>query len=165
MHAEPRVTEPLREDSARASSPMVHVGMSHERHCGLRPPTPKPRHGARLRVMTPLLLTTLMLVQTVTILRPGRATWSTTTRHQSRRPLRWLEDVESPETRSWVEAENRVTFAYLEQIPERERIRRRLTELWTIRNTAPPSRRAAAISSSRIRDWQKPVGALHAAAR
>jgi uncharacterized membrane protein len=45
-------------------------------------------------------------------------------------PYRWLEDVDSPETRSWVEAENRVTFAYLEQIPERERIRRRLTELW-----------------------------------
>jgi prolyl oligopeptidase len=45
-------------------------------------------------------------------------------------PYRWLEDVDSPETRSWVEAENRVTFAYLEQIPERERIRARLTQLW-----------------------------------
>jgi prolyl oligopeptidase len=45
-------------------------------------------------------------------------------------PYRWLEDVDSPETRGWVEAENRVTFAYLERIPERERIRRRLTELW-----------------------------------
>jgi len=45
-------------------------------------------------------------------------------------PYRWLEDVDSPETRAWVEAENRITFAYLEQIPERERIRRRLTELW-----------------------------------
>ena len=45
-------------------------------------------------------------------------------------PYRWLEDVDSPETRGWVEAENRVTFGYLEQIPERERIHRRLTELW-----------------------------------
>ena len=45
-------------------------------------------------------------------------------------PYRWLEDVDSAETHAWVEAENRVTFAYLEQIPERERIRRRLTELW-----------------------------------
>ena len=45
-------------------------------------------------------------------------------------PYRWLEDVDAPETRSWVEAENRVTFGYLERIPERERIRRRLTELW-----------------------------------
>jgi prolyl oligopeptidase len=45
-------------------------------------------------------------------------------------PYRWLEDVDSPETRAWVEAENRVTFAYLDQIPERERIRVRLTQLW-----------------------------------
>ena len=45
-------------------------------------------------------------------------------------PYRWLEDVDSPETHAWVEAENRVTFAYLEQIPERERIRKRLTALW-----------------------------------
>ncbi|HEV2672054.1 MAG TPA: prolyl oligopeptidase family serine peptidase [Gemmatimonadales bacterium] len=45
-------------------------------------------------------------------------------------PYRWLEDVDSPETRNWVEAENRVTFAYLDQIPERARIRARLTQLW-----------------------------------
>src|SRR5438034_5853875 len=45
-------------------------------------------------------------------------------------PYRWLEDVDSPETQGWVEAQNRVTFGYLEQIPERERIRRRLTQLW-----------------------------------
>src|SRR5919204_2963837 len=45
-------------------------------------------------------------------------------------PYRWLEDVDSAETRAWVEAQNRVTFAYLDQIPERERIKRRLTELW-----------------------------------
>jgi len=43
-------------------------------------------------------------------------------------PYRWLEDVDSPETHSWVEAQNRVTFGYLAQIPERERIRRRLTD-------------------------------------
>ena len=53
-------------------------------------------------------------------------------------PYRWLEDVDSPETRSWVEAQNRVTFAYLEQIPERERIRRRLTELWDYPKYGPP---------------------------
>jgi prolyl oligopeptidase len=45
-------------------------------------------------------------------------------------PYRWLEDVDAPETRSWVEAENRLSFAYLEAIPERSRIKRRLTELW-----------------------------------
>ncbi|HEV8304626.1 MAG TPA: prolyl oligopeptidase family serine peptidase [Gemmatimonadales bacterium] len=45
-------------------------------------------------------------------------------------PYRWLEDVDSPETRAWVEAQNRVTFAYLEQIPERAALQRRLTALW-----------------------------------
>jgi prolyl oligopeptidase len=45
-------------------------------------------------------------------------------------PYRWLEDPDSPETREWIEAQNRLTFGYLEQIPERHRIRERLTELW-----------------------------------
>ena len=45
-------------------------------------------------------------------------------------PYRWLEDTEAPETKAWVEAQNRITFAYLEQIPQREAIRTRLTKLW-----------------------------------
>jgi len=47
-------------------------------------------------------------------------------------PYRWLEeDVrESSEVAAWVEAQNKVTFAYLESIPERDRIRQRLTTLW-----------------------------------
>lgn len=45
-------------------------------------------------------------------------------------PYRWLENADSPETRKWIEAENKITFAYLEQIPAREKIRRRLTKLW-----------------------------------
>jgi prolyl oligopeptidase len=45
-------------------------------------------------------------------------------------PYRWLEDPDSPESREWIEAQNRLTFGFLETIPERERIHRRLTELW-----------------------------------
>ena len=47
-------------------------------------------------------------------------------------PYRWLEeDVRnSKEVADWVAAENKVTFSYLEAIPEREKIRRRLTEIW-----------------------------------
>jgi prolyl oligopeptidase len=73
----------------------------------------------------------LMLTQTLTY-PPTRRSDVVDDYHGTRvaDPYRWLEDVDSPETRNWVEAENRVTFAYLEQIPERERIRRRLTELW-----------------------------------
>jgi prolyl oligopeptidase len=47
-------------------------------------------------------------------------------------PYRWLEqDVrESDAVREWVEAQNEVTFAYLESLPAREGIEKRLTELW-----------------------------------
>ncbi len=45
-------------------------------------------------------------------------------------PYRWLEDTDSADTRAWVEAENKVTFGYLEQIPYRKAIRERLTKLW-----------------------------------
>lgn len=45
-------------------------------------------------------------------------------------PYRWLEDADSAETKAWVEAENALTSEYLRQIPGRERILGRLTELW-----------------------------------
>jgi prolyl oligopeptidase len=56
-------------------------------------------------------------------------------------PYRWLEqDVrESDDVTQWVAAENRVTFAYLDAIPERESIRRRLTELWNFEKYQPPA--------------------------
>ena len=37
-------------------------------------------------------------------------------------PYRWLEDADSPDTRAWIDAENAITFGYLEQLPERARI-------------------------------------------
>jgi len=55
-------------------------------------------------------------------------------------PYRWLEtDVRrSEEVAAWVAAQNKVTFAWLDAIPEREGVRRRLTELWNYeRYTAP----------------------------
>jgi prolyl oligopeptidase len=45
-------------------------------------------------------------------------------------PYRWLEDPDSEETKTWIEAENKVTFAYLSEIPAREKIKQRLTKLW-----------------------------------
>jgi prolyl oligopeptidase len=45
-------------------------------------------------------------------------------------PYRWLEDPDSPKTKAWVEAQNAVTFGFLEQIPARQRLQKRLTELW-----------------------------------
>src|SRR5215212_2167369 len=45
-------------------------------------------------------------------------------------PYRWLEDPDSPESRAWIDAENKITFDFLKTIPAREKIRNRLTELW-----------------------------------
>ena len=45
-------------------------------------------------------------------------------------PYRWLEDVDSPETIAWVKDQNEVTFGYLDRIPGRDRLRKRLTSLW-----------------------------------
>ncbi|MEH1809759.1 prolyl oligopeptidase family serine peptidase [Nostoc sp.] len=45
-------------------------------------------------------------------------------------PYRWLEDPDSEETRTWIEAQNQVTFGYLNEIPAREKIKQRLTKLW-----------------------------------
>ena len=38
-------------------------------------------------------------------------------------PYRWLEDTDAPDTREWIAAENEITFAYLNSIPEREWIK------------------------------------------
>ncbi|AUT01199.1 S9 family peptidase [Nostoc sp. CENA543] len=45
-------------------------------------------------------------------------------------PYRWLEDPDSEATKSWVEAQNQITFAYLEKITARDQIKQRLTKLW-----------------------------------
>ncbi len=54
--------------------------------------------------------------------------------------FRPLEDPDSPATRAWIEAENRETTAFLESIPQRTAIKRRLTELWDFEKYAPPER-------------------------
>src|SRR6266513_1270339 len=53
-------------------------------------------------------------------------------------PYRWLEDDNSPETKAWVEAENKVTFAYLQSIPELPTLRARLTKLWNYERYGVP---------------------------
>jgi prolyl oligopeptidase len=49
---------------------------------------------------------------------------------QVRDPYRWLEDLDSAETRAWIEAQNRLTTSFFDGIPARVRIRERLTRLW-----------------------------------
>ncbi len=53
-------------------------------------------------------------------------------------PYRWLEDDLSAETKNWVEAENKVTFQYLDQIPMREKLNNQLKELWNYEKISAP---------------------------
>ncbi len=53
-------------------------------------------------------------------------------------PYRWLEDDNSEETASWVKAQNEVTFAFLNQIPFRDVIRKRLAEMWNYEKYTAP---------------------------
>src|SRR5262245_55237188 len=53
-------------------------------------------------------------------------------------PYRWLENPDSAETRAWIEAEDKLTFSYLQQIPEREKIKDRLTVLWNYEKYGVP---------------------------
>ena len=39
-------------------------------------------------------------------------------------PYRWLEDDNSSETTAWVEAQNKITFDYLENIPQKDKIKK-----------------------------------------
>ncbi len=55
-------------------------------------------------------------------------------------PYRPLENADSPETKAWIEAENKLTFDYLAGIPERKLINERLTKLWNYEKYTVPFR-------------------------
>ena len=53
-------------------------------------------------------------------------------------PYRWLENDQAPDTKGWVQEENRVTQGYLAQIPFRDAIRKRLETLWNYEKFGAP---------------------------
>ena len=56
-------------------------------------------------------------------------------------PYRWLEDDKSAETAAWVEAENKVTFGYLEKIPFRPQVEKRVKQLYNYPKYGAPFRK------------------------
>ena len=56
-------------------------------------------------------------------------------------PYRWLEDDTSAETAAWVEAENKITFPYLERIPFRQQFQDRVKALSNYERYSAPSRK------------------------
>ncbi|HKA07241.1 MAG TPA: prolyl oligopeptidase family serine peptidase [Gemmataceae bacterium] len=57
-------------------------------------------------------------------------------------PYRWLEDDvrKNPEVQAWVDAQNKVTGAFLEGIPQRKGIEKRITDLWNYERYTAPSK-------------------------
>jgi len=108
------------------------------------PHQPTPRGTLRSASWLWLLLLLLALVVTPSIIRTQEVTQlqppKTRTDDVKERiagveiadPYRWLEDQQSPETRAWVNAQNKYTRVYLDVWPGRAALKRRLTELMKV---------------------------------
>jgi prolyl oligopeptidase len=77
-------------------------------------------------------------------------------------PYRWLEDLDSAETAAWVKAQNEVTFAFLEAIPARDRIRDRMTELFDYEKYGMPFKQGGRYFYTR-NDGLQPQSVLYVA--
>jgi len=55
-------------------------------------------------------------------------------------PYRWLENDTAQDVKAWVDAENKVTFDYLNKIPFRQKIKNRLTEILNYEKYSAPTK-------------------------
>jgi prolyl oligopeptidase len=55
-------------------------------------------------------------------------------------PYRWMEDIDSPATRSWVEAEDKLSRDYLAALPGRAAMAARLKQIWNYERWGAPAR-------------------------
>ena len=53
-------------------------------------------------------------------------------------PYRWLENDTAKETSDWIKSENEVTFAYLDKIPYRDQIKKRLEKIYNYERLSAP---------------------------
>ena len=54
-------------------------------------------------------------------------------------PYRWMEDIDSPATRAWVEAEGKLSRAYLDALPKHEEFATHLKEIWNFERWSAPT--------------------------
>ena len=76
-------------------------------------------------------------------------------------PYRPLENPDSPESRKWIEAEDKITFDFLKTIPERDGIKKRLTEVWDYERFGVPFKEKGRYFFSKNIGTAKPKRALH----
>lgn len=70
---------------------------------------------------------------------------------------RWLEDQNSPETRAWIEQQNRYTQSLLDSIPGRDRLKKRIADLTRVDAVSIPIERGGRYFLSEVgKDREKP---------
>ncbi|TMM59093.1 S9 family peptidase [Maribacter algarum] len=98
-------------------------------------------------IFIPLLAIFLVACQTQTKKEPIVVNYPTTAQADSvdtyfgtevKDPFRWLEDDRSPETEAWVKTQNKTTFGYLENIPFRDDLKKRLEKIWNYEKIGTP---------------------------
>ena len=73
-------------------------------------------------------------------------------------PYRWLEDQNSPETRAWIDAQNRYTRSVLDSIPGRERLSKRIAKLLKVDSVSEPvERKGKYFFTKRLAEQDLPV--------
>jgi prolyl oligopeptidase len=80
-------------------------------------------------------------------------------------PYRWLEDLGSADTTSWIAAQNAVTLPLLEALPQRARLLARLTQLWNYPRTSLPVEEAGYLYYRHNSGLQKQAGLYRRATR
>jgi prolyl oligopeptidase len=81
-------------------------------------------------------------------------------------PYRWMEDVDSAEVKTWVDAENELTQSYLAQVASRPKMHSRLMELLNFERYTVPSRRGSryfyshnsGLQNQNVLFWQEGLG-------
>src|SRR6185437_12474583 len=53
-------------------------------------------------------------------------------------PYRWMEDIDAPATRTWVQAEDKLSRNYLNALPQRDAIAQRLRQIWNYERWSAP---------------------------
>ncbi|MFS4492643.1 prolyl oligopeptidase family serine peptidase [Maribacter sp. 2308TA10-17] len=98
-------------------------------------------------ILLPLLAIFLVACQTQIKKEPIVVNYPTTAKADSldtyfgtevKDPYRWLEDDRSPETEAWVKTQNETTFGYLENIPFRNDLKKRLEKIWNYEKIGTP---------------------------
>lgn len=102
---------------------------------------------SRIRILlAPLLLAVLLSAcKTTNLAYPPAKTDSTVDIYHGTKipdPYRWLEEPDSPDTQAWVAKQNKLTNAFLADVPARSKIKARLTELMNYPRYSLPSKRA-----------------------